>query len=277
MLLLSLVPAVASESEVREHRIEDRLEFARVELPNATANLVIGPCSEDCAVVLEANRSALPVYTFFHGKPQPNTTYTVSHDPGSIHVQIAEDHQFNMDWAPLPKLLSVPLLHVHVVSGYEHLFDDHQLVTLDGTPKSIWSGTRLPRDQGSVAVGLGEIGGQPAWIERSVVDIGDGTDQWEVNAVRASTDGKTLVRIPAGQVPVYAVIAATRKAPEEARAARSNAACLREFSVVSTEGLPKLKSGLAIVARLTGDAAEAGRWLTEAKACQPDAYLKRGR
>lgn len=273
----TLLLALSYASDAQRHGPEDRVLVDTLRVGAQTAPLVLGPCgAATCALQVEGSGPGrAEVWRF----DRVASYGVVDMDHGWM-VQTGNPEAFSLAWEPFPGVAPAPTAMVHIENSPEHVIDRWALVALGDTPTVLWRGGGMHRTIGPADVRPMRLKDATWVVETAVVGretAGQPHDDARIEAYRYEKGHAELVAVPEAELPLFAVVVASFPTPAAADTARGDAKCLRPWWQLDSSLYPKLAPGLTVLAKLTPDRALADRWLTTAKACRSDAYVKPAR
>lgn len=264
-----LILQTALATELTTHRYDQRVELGTLGAGDTPFVLVLGPCdTPTCPLVLERGDAHHTVATV---EREGSTWASGALKEDGMLVQLGEQQQLTVELLPVEDLVPMPAVLVHSIQGWDHLRDVRELIVAETSGlRSVWSGHLMPRELGFTTVRFLRLDGRTTLVQEYVLPIGIQSETHATAVVEGWRweQGK-LVEVP--DLPAWAAIAGLVGAPRNGRG------CLVEFPVLSTDDWPRLAPGLSIRGWVTADRAEAQRRVEQARACVPDAYVKRAR
>lgn len=212
---------------------------------------------------------------------------TLDAPAGAWSVQRVDDRwlvgegpgMFTVDWSQEAALGPGLRVWVHLEVGYEHVSDRRHLVDLAAL-RTLWTEQSPYRMLGSHTVSVESVAGAPALVTLTHLRrdaLQELTDQVSASGWRLVEGAAQLEPMPPGTVPLWAVVVASHPSPLEAEAAARATPCLADLPLLASSTMSRWAPGLAVHARVTTSEAKATTWLEAARACRPDAFVKRAR
>lgn len=255
-------------------------ELTSVELSGSQVRLEIPPCpNTEC--VLRARVGTGKGVELHRFRPR-ESEYSVERIESEWLVNAGEAESFTVSVEVERGLMDVPALVVHVVAGFDHLFDRWFLLrTHAGEIKQVWQEAgAMTRDVAFTVVRFEDVTGDGTKeIIRGAVlprhTASDNAETWTYSVLRWR-GGEFRPLSFGDDIPVHVVVTGSFKSPDRAFATRDATECLSRFSVLESSAFPKLAPGLYVVALPTFSARDRDAALKMARSCITDAYVKRG-